>query len=183
MTLSFLDTDIHIPFFLRGPGITPGGSIDTVTTHTDVAATILQIAGLDKELDGLAIPLHPLDNSIARPEHASIEFWGMVSIFMILHHCVSLVRRTRSNAVNLQGVPEGIYGGKSDRHREAGRWSNYYANNTFKGLRIIADDYSLYYSVWCTNETEFFDLKVSERREFNAFFLSKKKKKNGQGYR
>ena len=30
--------------------------------------------------------------------------------------------------------------------------------NTYKGLRIIADDYSLYYSVWCTNEHELYDM-------------------------
>lgn len=60
----------------------------------------------------------------------------------------------------LQAVPEGIYGGKSDKHREAGKWENYYPNNTFKGLRLVSEGYSIYYSVWCTNETEFFDLLV-----------------------
>ena len=33
-------------------------------------------------------------------------------------------------------------------------------NNTYKALRIIGDDYNLYYSVWCTNEHELYDLKV-----------------------
>ncbi|KAH8660574.1 alkaline-phosphatase-like protein [Xylariales sp. PMI_506] len=127
------DTDIHIPFFARGPGITPGGSFDRITTHTDVAATVLQIAGITKEHDGAVIPLVSLEDDSARHEHATIEFWGAA-------------------------VPEGIYGGKSDKHREAGKWENYYPNNTFKGLRLVSEDYSLYYSVWCTNETEFFDL-------------------------
>lgn len=65
---------------------------------------------------------------------------------------------------SFQAVPEGIYGGRSDRHREAGVWQNVYLNNTFKGLRIVAEEYSLYYSVWCTNETEFFDLQVCATR-------------------
>lgn len=39
-------------------------------------------------------------------------------------------------------------------------------NNTYKGLRLVGDDYSIYYSVWCTNEAEFYDVKV--RRLFPA---------------
>lgn len=31
-------------------------------------------------------------------------------------------------------------------------------NNTYKGLRVIGDAYNLYYSVWCTNETELYNL-------------------------
>ncbi|KAM0324601.1 hypothetical protein ACHAQA_007989 [Verticillium albo-atrum] len=129
------DTDIHIPFFVRGPGISAGESFNVVTTHTDVAATVLQIAGLSKELDGIALPLVASDSVVGRQEHAVIEYWGAA-------------------------VPERIYGARSDRNREAGVWHGYYLNNTFKGLRIVAEEYSLYYSVWCTNETEFFDLQV-----------------------
>lgn len=60
----------------------------------------------------------------------------------------------------VQAVPEGHYGMRSDGNREAGIIQNAYVNNTYKGLRISSPEYSLYYSVWCTNETEFFDLKV-----------------------
>ena len=38
---------------------------------------------------------------------------------------------------------------------------NSYEDNTYKAIRLHSDDYSLYYSVWCSNEKEFFDLKVS----------------------
>lgn len=51
-----------------------------VTTHTDVAATILQIAGVSKEHDGSVIPLHSVDSGVTRHEHATIEYWGAVSI-------------------------------------------------------------------------------------------------------
>lgn len=78
-----LDTDIHIPFFVRGPDIAPGGSFDMITAHTDVAATVLQIAGVSREHDGAAIPLHSLDSGITRHEHASIEYWGAVSMLLI----------------------------------------------------------------------------------------------------
>lgn len=37
----------------------------------------------------------------------------------------------------------------------------YGPNNTYKALRIVGANYSLYYSVWCTNEYELYDLTVS----------------------
>lgn len=40
----------------------------------------------------------------------------------------------------------------------------FWANNTYKGVRLIGRDYNLYYSVWCTNETELYDLKVVAQR-------------------
>jgi hypothetical protein len=33
-------------------------------------------------------------------------------------------------------------------------------NNTYKALRIVGDGYNFYYSVWCNNEHEFYDLKT-----------------------
>ena len=33
-------------------------------------------------------------------------------------------------------------------------------NNTYKGLRIVHEDYDLYYSAWCNNEHELYDVKV-----------------------
>ena len=54
-------------------------------------------------------------------------------------------------------MPEGIYGYKSNKLQQEG---NSYKNNTYKGIRLVSDDYSLYYSVWCTNDVEFYNLKV-----------------------
>jgi hypothetical protein len=36
----------------------------------------------------------------------------------------------------------------------------YGTNNTYKALRVIGENYNLYYSVWCTNEHELYDLSV-----------------------
>jgi N-acetylglucosamine-6-sulfatase len=58
----------------------------------------------------------------------------------------------------MKAVPEGAYGFASNRR---GTSDNSYRKNTYKGLRLAADDYNLYYAVWCTNETEFYNLKVS----------------------
>lgn len=31
-------------------------------------------------------------------------------------------------------------------------------NNTFKGIRVVAEEYNLYYQIWCTNEHELYDM-------------------------
>jgi hypothetical protein len=35
------------------------------------------------------------------------------------------------------------------------------ANNTYKSVRLLGEGYNLYYSVWCNNEHELYDLSVS----------------------
>lgn len=34
-------------------------------------------------------------------------------------------------------------------------------NNTYKAVRLLSTDYNFYYSVWCNNEHELYDLSVS----------------------
>ncbi|OJD35646.1 arylsulfatase [Diplodia corticola] len=121
------DTDIHIPLAIRGPGIAKGQTIDAVTSHTDIAPTILELAGAPKQLDGKVIPLTVEAAQDGVYEHAAIEYWG-------------------------RALAEGIY------LNPAGSRNIY--NNTYKGLRLVGDDYSIYYSVWCTNEAEFYDVKT-----------------------
>lgn len=50
-----------------------------VTTHTDVAPTLLKLAGVDKQLDGEPIPLTKSDTADFKTEHVGIEYWGYVS--------------------------------------------------------------------------------------------------------
>ena len=33
-------------------------------------------------------------------------------------------------------------------------------NNTYKSARILSPEYNLYYSVWCNNDHELYDLSV-----------------------
>lgn len=35
-------------------------------------------------------------------------------------------------------------------------------NNTYKSVRLLGEGYNLYYSVWCNNEHELYDLSVSK---------------------
>ncbi|KAJ5422872.1 Alkaline phosphatase-like alpha/beta/alpha [Penicillium cf. griseofulvum] len=135
------ETDINVPLIVRGPGIGKNQTLNAITSHTDLAPTFLNIAGATRDgLDGKKIPT-TISASTAdnRTEHVAIEYWGLA-------------------------VPEGIYGYASDKDDQQ---HNSYQRNTYKGIRLVADDYSLYYSVWCTNEKEFFDLKSDPHQTVN----------------
>lgn len=127
------ETDIRIPMIVRGPGVAAGHLEDAVSSHTDIAPTILSLAGipLRDTFDGVPMPLH--DEGEARHEHLGLEFWGI-------------------------GIPEGKYGFRG-RYMDAPS-GNAYPNNTYKGLRIESAAISLYYSVWCTGERELYNMKV-----------------------
>jgi N-acetylglucosamine-6-sulfatase len=121
------ETDINVPMIVRGPGIAPGSSRSGPTSHTNLAPTIMKLAGnkiSDKKFDAAALDLHDPDTPLAGTEHLAVEFWGI-------------------------GLAESYLVGEEE-----------YANNTYKAVRIHSDDYSYYYSVWCNNEKELYDMKV-----------------------
>ncbi|GFP54831.1 arylsulfatase [Trichoderma asperellum] len=123
------ETDINVPLVVRGPGVPAQRITRTPSSHTDLAPTILKIAGVeinDKNFDGSPIDIYDVEAEL-RSEHVAVEFWGF-------------------------GLAESIFG------RESGE--PIYVNNTFKGLRIEAEDYGFYYSVWCSNEKELYDMKA-----------------------
>jgi arylsulfatase A-like enzyme len=73
--------DVNIPFIIRGPGIAKNYTSDLVTTHTDLAPTILELIGAKPrpDFDGLAIPLTKDGIEAASDnwhEHVNIEYWG-----------------------------------------------------------------------------------------------------------
>lgn len=75
------EEDINIPLIIRGPGVPEGETTDIVTTHTDLAPTILQLAGAPPraDFDGEAIPLTKTRIKAAtrhRHEHVNVEYWG-----------------------------------------------------------------------------------------------------------
>lgn len=96
------------------------------------------------DFDGVSIPLSEEDTHIAestgRQEHINIEYWG-------------------------RAIPEGIWGHYDDPDGEpplpGQNWGGYLhsiRNNTYKGLRLIGEDYNIYYSVWCTGDKEYWPL-------------------------
>ncbi|ORY11737.1 arylsulfatase-like protein [Clohesyomyces aquaticus] len=122
------EEDINIPLIIRGPGVPENIATEIVTTHIDLAPTILKLAGapLRAGLDGEAIPLSLggiKDATRTRHEHVTVEYWGFA-------------------------VGEG-----KDWDGE-----RFHFNNTYKALRIIGKGYNYFYSVWCNNEHELYDL-------------------------
>ncbi|KAM3084215.1 hypothetical protein ACMFMG_001680 [Clarireedia jacksonii] len=140
------EEDINIPLIIRGPGVPEGEETNIVTAHVDLAPTILKIANGDwkrKDFDGSAIPLEPKGLKAAektRQEHVNVEFWG-------------------------RSIPEGIHRFSLDD----GKIVYYGANNTYKALRLISEKYNLYYSVWCTNEHELYDVNVDPYQTNNIY--------------
>lgn len=131
------EEDINIPLIIRGPGVPRGKVTNVVSAHHDLAPTFLKIAGAEPraDFDGLPIPLTKKEIKHAESkghEHVNVEFWG-------------------------QAIPEGAYGYSHDD----GAFQLFARNNTYKGLRLIGEDYNIYYQVWCTNEHELYDLTVS----------------------
>ncbi|EEP83025.1 hypothetical protein UREG_07890 [Uncinocarpus reesii 1704] len=126
------DTDIRIPMVARGPGVGRNKVNDDISSHTDFAATFLAIAGQKREdLDGVAIPLSKNLGKRQKTEHTAVEFWGV-------------------------GRTEGIY---DPFYTNAFKdQDNNYINNTYKAVRLIGKGYNLYYSVWCSNEKEYYDV-------------------------
>lgn len=124
------EEDINIPLIIRGPGVPEKSSSDIITTHTDLAPTLLEIAGapLRDDLDGLAIPL--TEDSLTQAsetrtqDHVTVEHWGFAS----------------------------------NEGQVFDSYPRLHTNNTYKALRVISKRYNLHYQVWCNNERELHDL-------------------------
>ncbi|EFX06431.1 arylsulfatase [Grosmannia clavigera kw1407] len=130
------EEDINIPLIVRGPGVAAGHESHVVTSHIDLAPTLLQLAGVPAraDFDGEPIPLHQyrhsgVENANQRHEHVTVEFWG-------------------------SAIAEGDY---YNRFND-GSYYRFVPNNTYKAVRIIGRSYNLYYSVWCSGEHELYDL-------------------------
>ena len=74
-----IETDVNIPFIIRGPGVARGEISSVPTSHTDIVPTIFQLAGipLHHDFDGEPIPVKscPQEQG-SKSEHVNIEFWG-----------------------------------------------------------------------------------------------------------
>ncbi|GLI76962.1 hypothetical protein PoHVEF18_005244 [Penicillium ochrochloron] len=145
------EEDINVPMIVRGPRVPKGRTVDFVTSHTDIAATLFDLAGipLRDDFDGLPMPLTVVEIHDAkhdpRREHVSVEYWG----------------------TNLQ---EGDIGRVSPTGAGV-----VYGNNTYKAMRVIGDSYNLFYSVWCTNEHELYDMTNDPYQMRNLFSKTKGK--------
>lgn len=154
---SNMEEDINVPFFIRGPGIAQGAQVNSPTSHTDLAPTFFTIAGipLRDDFDGVPMPLTPDQQSQQnKVEHINVEYWGHAYIegtifsntdynygtfYCLRRHSKPEKKKATQTLTLLTG--------------EATHY------NTYKTLRVVADDYDFMYAVWCTNEHTLYDMK------------------------
>lgn len=76
----YIEEDINVPFIIRGPGVDKGKTVAVPTTHTDIAPTLFQLAGipLQDEFDGEPMPVtsDQLRSQPGKIEHVNVEYWG-----------------------------------------------------------------------------------------------------------
>ena len=146
------EEDIRVPLFIRGPGVTKGYVQDAVTTHVDLAPTLFHLAGIPArdDFDGTAIPVTP-EFEGERHEHVTVEYWGSA----VVEGAYSGIGKSRQYFHGLCEI--------CDTNPQTGPGgSTMIPNNTYKSVRLLGEGYNLYYSVWCNNEHELYDLSVSK---------------------
>ncbi|GAA5799922.1 hypothetical protein HPULCUR_005343 [Helicostylum pulchrum] len=125
-----LEEDINVPLLVRGPGIGKGKKSQVVSAHHDLAPTFVALAGGD--------------------EH--VPSWvdgGVIPLTKALQKHRKPVSK-ESFSVEFWGL---------DLLAENYANANVIGPNTYKTLRVISQDYNYVYSIWCTGEHEFYDLK------------------------
>ncbi|CZR65148.1 related to sulfatases [Phialocephala subalpina] len=136
------EEDVNIPLIVRGPGAAKNWSTDIVTSHTDLAPTFFDILGIAQRED--------FDGSAFPLTRAEIE--------------KAMAGKRRREHVNVEywgfAGGEGIF---DDTLHE---------NNTYKAIRILGPGYNLYYSIWCTNEHELYDMDVDPEQMNNLLSSS-----------
>lgn len=152
------ETDINVPFIVRGPEVLRNRVENKVSSHVDVASTFLSLAGIDPSisgpkygLDGQSMVFHHFGPDL-KPDVLSVQHYedgGLLDPGS--YQACDFGQRTEHVNVEMWGIimPEGKYG------------TILYPNHTYKALRVMAEDesYNMLYIVWCTNEHELYDLR------------------------
>ena len=141
------ETDVLVPFLVRGPGINAGTKSNQIVQSVDLAPTFWHLATRDMNMG-------PMDTSYP------MDGKSMVSL---LHEkdAASFARHYR-----LAALLE-MYGGSSNIGLRYKNFSSYYHNhmfpNTYQAVRLIngpgwAIDLNLLYVEWCTGEQELYNM-------------------------
>jgi arylsulfatase A-like enzyme len=125
------EEDINVPLLVRGPGVPEGKIVDLSSSHTDLAPTFFKMLGIELRADFDGVPI-PLTSA---------------------------------------DISEAEGNGKSKEHVQIEHWSykaegeynepDVQVNNTYKGLRIVSEEYGFYYAVWCDGNHQLYDMMVS----------------------
>ncbi|KAI0193498.1 arylsulfatase [Astrocystis sublimbata] len=134
---TFYAEDTNLPFSVRGPGIPHGVKSKIPGAHVDLVPTFLDIAGVPKDqwppqLDGSSLLKqwhHPSESTGVQAGQGNTK-----EIINIEFWGLCIVEAP--NAAEL-GVP--------------------FKTNSYKTLRIVADDQAWLYSFWCTGDVELYN--------------------------
>ncbi|OTA85472.1 hypothetical protein M434DRAFT_377137 [Hypoxylon sp. CO27-5] len=140
------EEDTNVPLIIRGPGVAGGYTAEgVVTTHADLAPTFFEMLGIAQREDFDGAAI-----PVTREAFEEVRDKG---------------ERREHAGVEYWGfaMGEGIY---NRNPRE---------NNTYKALRLAGPRYNLYYSVWCNNEHELYDMAVDPGQLHNLLSQSEEK--------
>jgi hypothetical protein len=154
------ETDVLVPFLVRGPGIQPGKTSTEVIQSVDLGPTFLDIATAKKKTHH-GFPSSKTDQQILR---ASYPMDGK-SILPLLNGeiTVALINQFRWAAlIEMFGGSSGV-GKRYENHPNY--LNNHMYPNTYQAIRIINgpfEDWSVnsnwLYVEWCTGEIEFYNV-------------------------
>lgn len=140
------EEDINVPLIIRGPGVPKNKKTDVVTTHVDLAPTILDMAGMKPRdgFDGRKIPYSAADiqqrEDSGQDEHANVEFWTGTTF-----KCKPLAQLVPNHPAS---VADCLVNGKKGERV-----------NSYKSLRLAGKGYDISYTVHCeANAHELYDM-------------------------
>ncbi|GAN03652.1 arylsulfatase [Mucor ambiguus] len=126
-----MEEDINVPMLVRGPGISKGKESHIVSSHHDLAPTFLALARGDEHVPSWVDGgVIPLTKDLENhPKPVSKESFAVE------------FWSKENYAENYFPINTGA------------------GPNTYKTVRVIAQDYNYMYAVWCTGEHELYNLK------------------------
>ncbi|KAG2498873.1 hypothetical protein HYH03_003065 [Edaphochlamys debaryana] len=163
-----IEDDVRVPFFIRGPGITPGSVLPYQANMVDLAPTFLALAGLPipDYFDGLPLPLMPrlqpayatalgvtLPPGVPGPvlrDANILEGWNgdYIPIYLIQNSLHYKGVRICSGAKLLPDPAPGAAGGRDLMAKPGFAANQVYAPGT----------YCYKYTVWCQGNKELYDM-------------------------
>lgn len=101
---------------IRGPGVAENITTELVTTHTDLAPTILKLIGARPrpDFDGSAIPVHKEGVAAAEAEwheHVNVEYWGFA--VRRPYYSTSVIRSLILRRLEKENLEVSVYGPNS----------------------------------------------------------------------
>eukprot|EP00615_Pteridomonas_danica_P007325 CAMPEP_0114334970 /NCGR_PEP_ID=MMETSP0101-20121206/4739_1 /TAXON_ID=38822 ORGANISM="Pteridomonas danica, Strain PT" /NCGR_SAMPLE_ID=MMETSP0101 /ASSEMBLY_ACC=CAM_ASM_000211 /LENGTH=205 /DNA_ID=CAMNT_0001466425 /DNA_START=877 /DNA_END=1491 /DNA_ORIENTATION=- len=135
------DTDIRIPFLIRGPNIRGNQIISSLVGIPDIAPTLLDLVGINLSnltMDGKSFkPLMLSSNSQSKTITNSLSLTNQQDVLSDV--ITSTLTWRDSYLIEYIATEEDPKGGSGSGHYTDN------GNNTFRGLRVMNDEYDLAY--------------------------------------